>query len=270
MQQRLVDATFEESAVLWKEIYQQVGVSGLFFQHRRAATLARIDEIALPSGSSVLEVGCGAGLTAVALAQRGCEVYAVDSVARMADLTRQHAIEASVQDSVRVAVADVHDLAFPEGVFDLVVAIGVIAWLHSAQAGMQQVARVLKPGGYVIASAANCAALNCLLDPLLNPALQPVKGAAKRLLERKCARRPVATLRRQWPHEVDQLLQSVGLQKIAGTTLGFGPFTAFRCELLPDRAGTSLYQWLQSLADRRVPGIRSAGRSYLLLAQKPG
>src|SRR2546429_4178898 len=57
-------------------------------------SLGLVDELALPSGSHILEIGCGAGLTTIALAQRGFTVQAVDTVDRMVALTRQAATEA--------------------------------------------------------------------------------------------------------------------------------------------------------------------------------
>lgn len=53
------------------------------------------------SGSSLLEVGCGAGADAVFLAERGFRVAAIDVSDRMVELTRDRAREQNVSSAVR-------------------------------------------------------------------------------------------------------------------------------------------------------------------------
>src|SRR5204863_9046978 len=89
-----------------------------------------------------------------------------------------------------VEVGDVERLAFPDGAFDVVVALGVLTWLERAEAAMRELARVSRPGGYVIFTTPNAAGLGRLLDPARNPGLAPVKRALKRALEHLGLRRP--------------------------------------------------------------------------------
>ncbi|MFK7990673.1 MAG: class I SAM-dependent methyltransferase [Sandaracinaceae bacterium] len=72
----------------------------------------------------VLDLGCGAGVDAVALAQAGHHVTAVDRDPKAVRWTRQRADDAGVR--IRVEQADV--LALPADRFDLVVDLGC---LHS-------------------------------------------------------------------------------------------------------------------------------------------
>ena len=74
-----------------------------------------------------------------------------------------------MQDRVRIHAADVHALPFQAHTFDLVVAIGVIPWLHSERVALQEMQRVLKPGGYLLVTADNNARLNRILDPRSSP-----------------------------------------------------------------------------------------------------
>src|SRR5256884_4174814 len=93
-QQKRVDIHFRYSANYWRDLYNANGLFEVIHQQRRAIVLGLVDELALPSGSHILEIGCGAGLTTIALAQRGFTVQAVDTVDRMVALTRQAATEA--------------------------------------------------------------------------------------------------------------------------------------------------------------------------------
>jgi SAM-dependent methyltransferase len=54
-----------------------------------------------PTGSRLLEIGCGAGADAVHFAEGGCKVVALDISDRMIDATRERAERSGVGDSVR-------------------------------------------------------------------------------------------------------------------------------------------------------------------------
>src|SRR6266699_1134237 len=97
-QQEKVNAYFQSRLSFWREIYASGGVFAEIIQDRHATVLAWVESLALPPGSQVLEVGCGAGFMALALAQRGFRVHAIDSVESMieqAQLTRRvkHTLE---------------------------------------------------------------------------------------------------------------------------------------------------------------------------------
>ena len=171
--QRLVTACFQTHARYWEDIYDGSDVTSRIYQHRRALALDWVDRLGLPDGAPVLEVGAGAGLTAVALAERGYQVTAVDTTAAMVDTVRRRAAEAAVSSRLRLALGDAHRLPFADGAFRLVVALGVIPWLHSPERAAQEMARVLTPGGYLVVSADNRARLTDLLDPRHNPAAAP-------------------------------------------------------------------------------------------------
>ena len=51
-------------------------------------------------------------------------------------------------------------------------------------------------------------------------------------------------------------------------TCGFGPLTLFHRRVVPHRLGAALERGCRWLADRGVPGIRSAGWHYMVLARK--
>ncbi len=268
--QKLVEAHFRASAAYWKEIYQLEGLDATIYRQRKAVVLRLVDKLGLSPDSRILEVGCGAGLTAVALAQRGYVVEAVDTVNAMIDLTRQHAVEAGVGHRVRTSLGDVHHLAFPDCLFSLVLAMGVAPWLHLLNQATQEMARVLKPGGCLILTTDNRWCLNHVLDPRCFPALAPARWKVRDVLERLGLCKPAPRPR---PHmysirQFDALLSMVGLHKLEGMTLGFGPFSFLNCKLLPDSVGVKLHHKLQSFADGGFPLIRSAGAEYIVLAKK--
>ena len=68
-----------------------------------------------------------------ALANRGFTVEAIDHSQAMIDLTRKLASNRAIENRVKANVGDVHNLSYGNQSFDLIVALGVIPWLHDAQ-----------------------------------------------------------------------------------------------------------------------------------------
>jgi SAM-dependent methyltransferase len=268
--QGVVDAYFGIESQFWEDIYERGDVYSVIHQRRRAISLAWIEQLRLPAGSRILEVGCGAGLTAVELARTGFVVDAIDSTPEMIELTRSRAQDANLGDRLRPALGDVHALEYEPGAFDAVLALGVIPWLHSPQTAVHEIARVLRPGGHVVLNADNAARLTDLVDPRYTPALKPLKEALKRPLKRARSRppRPGAPVQQHSLREFERILSAGGLHVVRGSTLGFGPFTFLGKRVLPARLEPRVDHWLQLRADRGVRGVRSVGAQYLVLARK--
>ncbi len=267
--QRFVDTFFHDHSSYWRVVYHADTLRAFIYRERRSVVLSMVDKLRLPESSHVLEVGCGAGSTSVALARRGYKVTAVDTVDDMIHLTRQAVDRAGLGTSVETTSADICQLSFPEQQFDLVLAVGVIPWLEQPGNAISELYRVVKRGGYVILTAANTWCLSQILDPLCFPGLRPMRWQIANILENLNIRKR-AKPRLHWHSikEIDGLLRRSGFQKLAGRTLGFGPFTLFGHKLLPEPAGVKVHHKIQSLADRQLPGIRSFGVGYIVCAQK--
>jgi 2-polyprenyl-3-methyl-5-hydroxy-6-metoxy-1,4-benzoquinol methylase len=269
--QEKVDAYFQSRSSFWKDIYGGSGVLAEILRDRHAAVLDWIDGLALPPGSQVLEVGCGAGLMAVALAQRGLRVKAIDIVEPMVEQTRRHAEESGIANLLSADVGDAHALAFDNESFDVVLAIGVIPWLEQPELAMREIARVTKPGGYAILATANRKALPSLLDPLYNPYLAPLRQRVKHALERiglwsRSSDRPLSMTYHDCGF-VDAYLAGIGLIKTRGMTRGF-EFWLLRHKILPEPFAIALHHRLQHICDLNLPGFRSLGIAYFVLTRK--
>jgi SAM-dependent methyltransferase len=268
--QQAIEDAFDAASSYWQEIYGERSFLATVYLERQAAALAWIDELRLPAGTAVLEVGCGAGLLTLALARRGYRVDAVDASATMVASTRARIAEAGVGASATARVEDVHGLSAGDGSYGAIVALGVLPWLHSPARAVCELARVLSPGGAVILTADNRARLNFILDPRFNPLLvYPVKRRVKALLGR-LGKRPLGLLPDVcYPAELDRLVRAAGLEKRRSRSIGFGPFTFLGLRLLTDASSVALHRRLQRLADRRVPILRAAGMNSMVLAAKP-
>jgi SAM-dependent methyltransferase len=102
-------------------------------------------EVAALAPARVLEVGCGPGELAERLVRElGAEVTAVDVSPRMVDLARARGVDARV--------GDVQELPFEPGSFDCVVAAWVLFHVPDLDRGLAEIARVLRPGGSLVAA----------------------------------------------------------------------------------------------------------------------
>jgi SAM-dependent methyltransferase len=95
----------------------------------------------------VLEVGFGAGAVLLALAPTARELYGIDLDANR-DVTNAILQRRGVQADLRNG--SVYELPYEERFFDLVVSYSVFEHLHEYARALQQVARVLRPGGHFL------------------------------------------------------------------------------------------------------------------------
>jgi SAM-dependent methyltransferase len=100
--------------------------------------------VAAATPRSVLEVGCGEGELAARMHEElEAEVVATDQSERMVELTRARGVDARL--------ADVRDLPFEGGYFDVAVAAWVLFHVPDVDRALAELARVLRPGGRLVA-----------------------------------------------------------------------------------------------------------------------
>jgi SAM-dependent methyltransferase len=99
-------------------------------------------------GRSVLEVGCGAGVDLARFARGGATVTGVDLSPSAIELARANFGQQGLSGDLRVA--DGEHLPFPEASFDLVFAHGVVQYTADPRRLVEEVRRVVKPGGEAV------------------------------------------------------------------------------------------------------------------------
>ncbi|MBV5338958.1 MAG: class I SAM-dependent methyltransferase [Deltaproteobacteria bacterium] len=100
----------------------------------------------LNPGDEVLSVGCGPAHIESALTAHGFMVVGLD-VSREA--------LACAPDSVRAVAASAEDMPFPDASFDVVLYIASLQFIENYRTALERTARVLKPGGILIAMLLN-------------------------------------------------------------------------------------------------------------------
>ena len=122
--------------------------SDLSLLHDAAAELGT-----LPAGTRVLDVPTGSGVALRGLRPgQGVDLVAADISATMLERARATASRLGVADQVTPAVADVGELPFDDGAFDLVVSFTGLHCFPDPHRAIGEMVRVLAPGGAITGS----------------------------------------------------------------------------------------------------------------------
>jgi SAM-dependent methyltransferase len=111
------------------------------------------DRLGLRAGSSLIDVGCGAGRHSFEAFRRGADVVAFDQ--DVAELNNVDAILVAMQDQgeapasakAEAVKGDALDLPYDDGTFDFVIASEILEHVPADEKAIDELIRVLKPGG---------------------------------------------------------------------------------------------------------------------------
>jgi 2-polyprenyl-6-hydroxyphenyl methylase/3-demethylubiquinone-9 3-methyltransferase len=114
-----------------------------------------IDALAPLSGKRVLDVGCGGGILADAMARRGADVLGIDLAGKALKVAQLHAIEAATPNvEYREIAAEALAANMPES-FDVVTCMEMLEHVPDPASIVAACGHLLKPGGSVFFSTIN-------------------------------------------------------------------------------------------------------------------
>ena len=146
---------WERNAAEWAALVRSGG--DRFYERNLAAFL----ELLPPPGRLTIDVGCGEGRITRELHARGDRVVSVDASETLVALARD------TDSAGDYRVADAAALPFADGEADLFVSFMVLMDLEDLDGALAEAARVLEPGGFLVAS---------LVHPLATAAETPYLG----------------------------------------------------------------------------------------------
>jgi len=159
-------------------------------------------------------------------------------------------------------VADVRELPFRDASFDAVYSMGTIEHFDETERAVEEMARVLKPGGRAIVGVPN--RYDPFLRPLVAAALQAV-GLYAYGYEKSFSRRALR-----------EMLERAGFAVVAETAILFIPGWLRMLDLAchawcrPLATVTGALVWPFALLDRHLPAVRQHGYLLATVALKPG
>lgn len=101
-------------------------------------------------GARVLDVGCGGGILAEAMARRGAKVTGIDLAEKALRVAQLHLLESKLD--IRYEMSSVEDVA---GEFDVVTCMELLEHVPDPAAMVAACARLVRPGGQVLFSTIN-------------------------------------------------------------------------------------------------------------------
>lgn len=113
-----------------------------------------IDQRAQLSGKRVLDVGCGGGILAESMVQRGAEVTGIDLGEKALKVARLHSLESGVKVEYRLVAVEALAVEEPES-FDVVTCMEMLEHVPDPAAVISACSRLVKPGGHVFFSTIN-------------------------------------------------------------------------------------------------------------------
>jgi 2-polyprenyl-6-hydroxyphenyl methylase/3-demethylubiquinone-9 3-methyltransferase len=106
------------------------------------------------AGKTVLDIGCGGGILAESMAQKGAKVTGIDLSDKALKVADLHSLESGVP--VRYELVAAEDLAAREpGSYDVVTCMEMLEHVPHPAAIVQACATLVKPGGHVFFSTLN-------------------------------------------------------------------------------------------------------------------
>jgi len=139
----LDNATIAKAYARWAPVYDVV--FGPVFERGRHAATAAADRI----GGRILEVGVGTGISLPDYSSTR-QLVGVDLSEPMLRRARDRVATERLGNVDGLCVMDAQRLGFADGAFDAVVAQYLITVVPDAEATLDELARVLRPGGEII------------------------------------------------------------------------------------------------------------------------
>jgi ubiquinone/menaquinone biosynthesis C-methylase UbiE len=140
---KVVRDYFDQEVMTWEMVYTQ---NSNFLSHNMVERQKRVLEMLdqrLNGNATVLDAGCGAGMTILQLLQRGHIVYGVDISREMIRKAKQGVLQAGYNGkSYNFSTGDVEDLPFANEYFDAVICMGVFSYLEDDIKAIQEIYRV--------------------------------------------------------------------------------------------------------------------------------
>jgi 2-polyprenyl-3-methyl-5-hydroxy-6-metoxy-1,4-benzoquinol methylase len=144
---------FRSAALDWQS--KAVNAQGAYsvIEGRHRAVLAVLEDMA--GAARFLDVGCGTGQLAIAVAELGLDAEGIDFAEAMVAQCRENARRAGV--AVRFTCGSFFDVELEDGAYDVLSAQGFIEYISPDQTDrfFQRCARLLRPGGALVVGSRN-------------------------------------------------------------------------------------------------------------------
>ncbi|WP_102273105.1 class I SAM-dependent methyltransferase [Cytobacillus massiliigabonensis] len=127
---------------VWSPFYDRFFNKGIFLKARKEV----FKDIEFMNGEKVLFVGCGTGADLVYVPHNNMKITAIDFSSEMLEKAKGKFPHASIT----FLQMDAQNLTFPDATYDIVIASLLLSVVPNPQKCMEEMIRVVKPGGRII------------------------------------------------------------------------------------------------------------------------
>lgn len=157
---KLDDSLLDKIRIYWNEHIHDlelakhpIGTLGFFedldeYRFDKLRYLPKVVDFSAYKDKTILEVGCGIGIDLIRFAKKGAKVTGIDLAEQSIDLARKYFKQSNVEGDFKLGNGEA--LEFEDNSFDVVYAHGVIQYTANAQKMLDELHRVVRPGGEVI------------------------------------------------------------------------------------------------------------------------
>jgi ubiquinone/menaquinone biosynthesis C-methylase UbiE len=143
-----------KSEVFWSKMAKSYDKNTFTAYQKTYEDTIRSSKKYLNTDCIAMDIGCGTGITTVALASSVKELYAIDTSEAMIGIAKEKA-QNSAARNVRFYVADIFDKRWEINSFDVVMAFNILCYIEDRASFLARVYGLLQPGG-VFLSATDC------------------------------------------------------------------------------------------------------------------
>lgn len=138
-----------------RQLSKPVGLGGALIRFLMNRTNARLNELALAEldvgpGDRVLEIGFGGGVALKRLVSRAQHVCGVDRSPDAVAWALRHFARNVARGAADFQIASVENLPLPSASFDKAMTVNTVYFWTSLEAGLDELRRVLAPGGRLV------------------------------------------------------------------------------------------------------------------------
>jgi 2-polyprenyl-3-methyl-5-hydroxy-6-metoxy-1,4-benzoquinol methylase len=246
---------FDARVDYWHNVYSAKTFDAYMLQKRRTGVIQLCQQT--ETGGSILDVGCGAGLTCLELVRKGFHVSGIDISPKMIERAKSEADQQGLVCDFRVGVAN--QLPYSENSFDTVVAMGLVEYVSDDTPVLGEILRVLKADGRFILNMPNATSLYrfiafprtlpVILGPGFKRQFRSIENSVRGLLGLQSKDISSSWLGRGVrPAKFMQHLQEVGFDRTVYFPLTIGPFHPFGIKLSSDetdiRRSEKILNWV--------------------------
>jgi len=271
---RVVASNFSGSRQFWKTIYdpRQETIDTCYsvdMIKRKKAVFSMLEKYANGSSLFILDVGCGPGVFMEDALRQGHHVIGMDLSEAMVVEARNLTVQ-NYRNKSAALRGDSEFLPFKSCSFDAVLCIGVLSYLDRDAPSLREIGRVLKKNGLVILGLPNWLRLPLFLDPYYYLNRFVVVVAKKFSRKRKDGPRPAKLegYRRYLRWRLRALFTKSGLSMLRSSSIGFGPITFWKREIVASRYSISLSEKLESISNRRLFFFLTAFANHWVICLK--